>query len=127
MKHTQGLGGVTVGAYTFTDLDYADDIALPVSSPNELSTCLSGFSEASKSVGLNVSWPQTKVQCPGAAASPADVDVAGLQVECVNQFCYLGSILDTSGRCRPDMLRRIGLAASHMNCLAQGMVPKKAI
>jgi hypothetical protein len=40
-------------------------------------------------------------------------------VECVNQFCYLGSILDTSGRCRPDMLCRIGLAASHMNSLAR--------
>jgi hypothetical protein len=119
MEHMQGLGGVTVGAYAFTDLDYADDIALPVSSPNELSSCLSGFSEASKSVGLNVSWPKTKVQCLGAAAPPADVDVAGLQVECVNQFCYLGSILDTSGRCRLDMQRRIGLAASHMNSLAR--------
>src|ERR1051325_4841352 len=53
MEHMQGLGGVTVGACAFTDLDYADDIALPVSSPNELSTCLSGFSEGAKSVGLN--------------------------------------------------------------------------
>src|SRR5688572_22944035 len=115
MKHMQSLGGVTVGAYAFTDLDYADDIALPVSSPNELPTCLSGFSEASKSVGLNVSWPKIKVQCLGAAASPADLDVAGLQVECMNQFCYLGSILDISGRCRHNMLGRMGLAASHMN------------
>ena len=68
-------------------------------------------------MGLNVSWTKTKVQSLGTGAPASNVSIDGHQVELVEQFCYLGSIMDTSGRCRPDMLRKIGIASSTMNSL----------
>ena len=119
LEHTDGLKGVSVGAQTFTDLDYADDIALPGSHPDDLTTCLRGFSSASRTMGLNVSWPKTKVQSFGTDIQASNVSVDGQHVELVDQFCYLGSIIDASGRCRPDLSRRLGLASSAMNSLSR--------
>jgi len=55
MDHMSGLKGVTLGRYTVTDLDYADDIALPASQLSDLEMGLSGFSTATRAMGLNVS------------------------------------------------------------------------
>ena len=119
LDHMKGLSGVTVGREKFTDFDYADNVALPVSSVDSLTTCLGGFSEASQTMGLNVSWPKTKVQCLGASQVVTGISVMGQEVEMVDQFCYFGSIQDSGGRCRPDILRRLGIASSSMNALAR--------
>ena len=55
MEQTQQIEGVMVGEQKFTDLDYADDIALPASRQHLLVSTLSSFSAASGSLGLNVS------------------------------------------------------------------------
>ena len=119
LEHMQGLRGINVGKCKFTDLDYADDIALPASNVGDVSHSLGGFSSASRSIGLNVSWPKTKVQCFSSSTSSPSITVDGQHVECVDQFCYLGSTQDSSGRCRPDLLRRIGIASSSMNSLSR--------
>jgi len=41
----------------------------------------------------------------------------GAPVEGVEEFIYLGSKQSSSGYCRPDMLRRVGLASSMMSSL----------
>lgn len=119
MSHMQGLAHVKVGDYKLTDLDYADDIALPAPTVQDVTASLSGFSEASKTMGLNVSWPKTKVQSLGTGPQALGVSIGGQQVEHVDQFCYLGSVIDSSGRCRPDILRRIGIASSSMNSMSR--------
>ena len=118
LEHMQGLRGINVGKCKFTDLDYADDIALPASNVGDVSHSLGGHSSASRSIGLNVSWPKTKVQCFSSSTSSPSSTVDGEHVEYVDQFCYLGSTQDSSGRCRPDLLRRIGNASSSINSLS---------
>jgi len=54
MKSCKGL---TVGGSAFTDLDYTDDIVLPVTIDDELGPCLAYFSLAAQIMSLNVSWP----------------------------------------------------------------------
>jgi len=44
---------------------------------------------------------------------------SGHQVEAVNRFTYLGSDVDSSGYCIPEILRRIGLASSIMSQLGR--------
>jgi len=73
MDHMSGLKGVKLGRYTVTDLNYADDIALPASKLPDLETCLSGFSTATRTMGLNVSWPKTKVQCFDPSGTSSDL------------------------------------------------------
>ena len=38
-------------------------------------------------------------------------------MEAINRFTYLGSDVDSSGYCTPEILRRIGLASSIMSQL----------
>jgi hypothetical protein len=54
----------------------------------------------------------TKVQSLGTGPPASNVSVSGQRFELVDQFCYLGSLIDSSGRCRPDMLRRLSYELS---------------
>jgi len=54
MEYMSVLKGINLGRYTVTDLDYADDITLPSSQLQDLERCLSGFSAAARTMGLNM-------------------------------------------------------------------------
>ena len=41
-----------------------------------------------------------------------DIEIDGVILERVNDFIYLGSIKTRNGDCKPDILRRIGMAKS---------------
>src|SRR5271163_2729054 len=84
MNTTKSLRGVTVGGSTFTDLDYADDIVLPVPSGDELGPCLPIFSRAARSTCLNVSWPKTKIQCLRRSEPLSTVTVNGNTLNAVD-------------------------------------------
>jgi len=56
----------------------------------------------------------------GAGDPPTKILIDGVPVEGVDEFIYLGSQQSSNGYCRPDVLRRIGLACSVMNFL-EGM------
>ena len=81
MSHMQFFAHVKVGDYKLTNLDYADDITLPAPTVQDVTASLSGFSEASKTLGLNVSWPKTKVQCLGTGPQALGVSIDGQQVK----------------------------------------------
>jgi len=63
---------------------------------------------------LKLSWTKTKLQNIGAGDPPSTFSLDGIPVEGVEEFTYLGSKQCSTGYCRPDMLRRIGLACSVM-------------
>jgi len=63
MDNMTGLVGVEVGRDRFTDLDYADDIVLPVSDYDKLVPCLTQFLLSAGIMGLNFFWAKTKIQC----------------------------------------------------------------
>jgi len=92
MDHADGLKGIKVGDLTFKDLDYGDDIALPVSIPTDLPTALAGFSTASKTMGLDVLWTKNKIQSLGTGPSLFSIVVAGQNVEAVTSFTKASSL-----------------------------------
>ena len=55
----------------------------------------------------------------GAGDPPSTIVIDGVPVEGeeLEEFIYLGSKQNFNGYCRPDVLRRIGLACSVMNVL----------
>jgi len=63
-------------------------------------------------MGLHISWAKTKIQNVASGLSPPSCVISGHQVEAVNKVTYLGSDVDSSGYCIPEILRRIGLALS---------------
>jgi len=53
----------------------------------------------------------------GAGDPPSTILINSVPVEGIEEFIYLGSKQRSNGYCRPDVLRRIGLAYSVMNSL----------
>ena len=51
--------------YTFTDIDYADDVALLVDKEESFHTALAAMDEEASKFGLRVSWTKTKIQNQG--------------------------------------------------------------
>jgi len=66
-----------------------------------------------------LSWPKIKPQNVGAGDPPSEIliDVVPTVegVEELEEFIYLGNKQNFNGYCRPDVLRRIGLACSVIN------------
>jgi hypothetical protein len=110
--------GINLTGTTFTDTDYADDIAVVESDINKLPNVLQNIEQESAKLGLHISWTKTKIQNIGTGSLAATLPVLGQNVEGVDRFIYLGSLIDSPGGCRTECLRRIGLASSCMRDLA---------
>ncbi|BHF63825.1 hypothetical protein SprV_0200682000 [Sparganum proliferum] len=97
--------------HRLTDLDYADDIALLVSSFGDLQSLVSRVNEVAKSVGLSINVVKTKVfsSCiPDQEMAPLRID--GCQLEEVDSFKYLGARLLPNGQSKDDIVSRIDAA-----------------
>jgi len=109
--------GVNVGQSPFTDTDYANDAVLLAEDDAQWTSILEWFDTAANAMGLHTSWAKTTIQNVASGPSPPFCVISGHQVEAVNRFTYLGRVVDSSGYCAPEILRRIGLASSIMSQL----------
>jgi len=120
MDHVSRKVGIQVGQLTFTDIDYADDVALLVDKEESFRTALAAMDEEASKFSLRVSWTKTKLQNLGLGSTPSPIIVDGNTVDSVEEFTYLGSIQSSSSNSGPEYIRRIGLAASAMKRLDCG-------
>ena len=88
MEYVSRKVGIQVGQHTFTDIDYADDVALEES----FRVTLVSMDEEASKFGLRVSWTKTKIQNLGSGPTLAPIIVDGNTVDPVEEFTYLGSI-----------------------------------
>jgi len=88
--------GIQVGQLTFTDIDYADDVALLVDKEESFRTALAAMDEEVSKFGLRVSWTKTKLQNLGSGSTPLPIIVNGNTVDLVEESTYLGSIQSSS-------------------------------
>jgi len=58
----RGFVGITLGQETFTDLDFADDVALMAKMFEVLIVGLEVMNEESSQLGLEINWSKTKIQ-----------------------------------------------------------------
>jgi len=56
IKHVASTVGFSLGNAHFTDLDYADDVALLAHAMDNLHTALEVFETTASQLGLHVSW-----------------------------------------------------------------------
>ena len=88
------LGVSVVGDESFTDLDYADDVALLAETLDFLVARLLVLQEEAAPLGLQINWTKTKIQQIGVTRQiQPTVQVAAENVELVNDFVYLGSLI----------------------------------
>ena len=60
---------------------------------------------------------KTKVMVMGKENSDANIQVEGEEIECVNQFIYLGSLISNDNDCSKEIKRRIGIAVGALGKL----------
>ena len=111
--------GIQLGPYHLTDLEYADDAAMFATNQNDISSALAIFDAEACKLGLRTSWAKTKIMKFGDAPSPPSLHICNNDVEFVDKFTYLGSIITNTGDLQPDINRRIGLATGVMRSLRQ--------
>jgi len=109
--------GIQVGQLTFTDIDYADDVALLVDKKESFRTALAAMDEEASKFGLRVSWTKRKLQNLGSGSMPSPIIVDGNTVDSVEEFTYLGSIQSICSNSGPEYIWCIGLVASAMKRL----------
>ena len=82
--------GIQVGQLTFTDIEYADNVALLADKEESFCTALAAVDEEASKFGLRVSWTKTKLQNLGSALMPSPIIVDGNSVDSVAEFTWLG-------------------------------------
>jgi len=75
---------------------------------------LESFDVAANTMSLHTFCAKTKIQNVVSEPSQPSCVISGHHVEAVNRLTYLGSDVDSSGHCTPEILR-IGLAPSIMS------------
>ena len=77
----RGMNGTTFGQYSFTDLDYADDVSLLSEMLELLVPVLETFQEEATPLGLEGNWQKTMVQSLGPTEDvPPSLRVCGQDV-----------------------------------------------
>jgi len=92
------------------DSDFADDIALidETRANMQLTTSEEEFSK----VGLFQNPLKCKVMTTSTWYDRSDIQAAGIDLEAVGNFCYLGSYTSYNGSCEKDVRVHIGKAVA---------------
>jgi hypothetical protein len=106
----RGIHWICNESRKLTDLDFADDIALLDDSWEGMKDLTSRVEKEAGSVGLRINSGKTKLMVVGNMGTPQIIMVDGKQVEEVDEFCYLGSVISGDTSCDKDIRTRLGKA-----------------
>ena len=88
-------------------MDFADNIVLIAKTFRELENLTYGLYDEGSKVGLKVSDEKTK-SMEIMETSNNRLSIQNKQIEEVDAFAYLGSIVSTEGRTEEDIKRKLG-------------------
>ncbi len=97
-----------------TECQFADDAALLARTQTGAEKAMMEYEEAAQVFGLHISLEKTKLMVVGRAAQDEDrtpIRVGDGEIEWVDEFTYLGSLITANGRTEADMDRRIACAS----------------
>lgn len=112
-------GGIAIGGKKISNLRYADDTLIIVQDEGELRILMQRLENKSSVYGLEINKSKTKVMIVDRLNnnSPDITRIADLEV--VNRFEYLGSIVTNTGECEPEIRKRIAMARNSTAKLAR--------
>lgn len=108
-----------IAGIPFSHGAYADDVAFIDTSIDSLCGSLSRLQTEASKFGLNISWAKTKIQNISTIDAPdGPILIDNNSVEVVDRFNYLGCMFTSGSGSHEEILRRIALAGSAMDKLA---------
>jgi hypothetical protein len=103
--------GIRIGGRNINNLRYADDTTLMDGSKSGLKKLLDRVKAASESKGLLLNVGKTKVM---SSTTLDRFDVGNHEIEVVDSFTYLGSVITSGGSCEAEIKRRLALGRAAM-------------
>lgn len=111
-------GGISVGGLKISNLRYADDTTLFASSEKELAELFHKVEHESELVGLTVNKTKTKVMLVDRTGQLSRTGELS-DLELVNDFVYLGSLITNQGGSEREIRRRTQMAKAAMSKLTR--------
>ena len=102
------------------ECQFADDAALLAATREGAEVAMGTYARVATSFGLTVSYSKTKWMVAGREISESDTGplrIGAEEVECVEEFPYLGSIITASGRVDTEVEIRITQASKAFGAL----------
>jgi hypothetical protein len=110
--------GVKIGGRNINNLRYADDTTLLAETVDGIKDLIIKVKEESEKMGLYLNIKKTKILTT-AANGAVKITINNEEIECVQKFIFLGSVIDRSGKCSTEIKRRIALGRSAMLSMHQ--------
>ncbi|MBJ5686593.1 hypothetical protein JGH00_22580 [Salmonella enterica subsp. enterica serovar London] len=107
--------GVKIGGRNINNLRYADDTTLLSETRDGLKHLIKRIKEESEKFGLFLNIKKAKLMTT-ARNGNVKITVNGEEIDCVQEFTFLGSQIDQSG---PEIKRRIALGRTAMMSMNQ--------
>ena len=98
------------------DIDFADDVALLSQRHNNMTQKLESIRETAAMIGLKVNTQKAK-SLRVNQGNNAHFNIGGDEIQDVEKFTYLGSIVSSEGGTDQDIVARIGKATTAFNIL----------
>ena len=111
-------GQVSIGGRRITNLRYADDTTLLARTADELQDLIDRVKQTSEEYGLFLNVKKTKVMICGAN-NDQHVQADGEDIETVNTFNFLGSLIVDRGGSSQEIKRRLAMARTSAISLDQ--------
>jgi hypothetical protein len=105
-----GLGDFTIGGQIIQTVKYADDLVLMAKEETVLEDTIDKLIEIGRCCGMEVNVEKTKVMRISRQPSSVTKMIDQKQLENVEYFKYLGSMLTNDGRCTCEIKSSIAMA-----------------
>ena len=102
-----GLGDFNIGGQIIQTVKYADDLVLTAKEETVLQCMIDKLNEIGRCYGMVMNVEKTKVMRISRQPSPLTIMIDQKQLENVECFKYLGSILTNDGSCTCEIKSRI--------------------
>ena len=109
--------GAMVNGGIFSNLRFADDIAVMAEGESDLQVAVDKIVDVSSSMGMCISAAKTEIQFLGKGNIAFQIKVNEQQLQQTENFVYLGGNISTNDGSGKDIERRIGLARGMLQTL----------
>src|SRR6218665_55808 len=102
--------GIKVGGRWIKALRSADDQAMVAKSQIGLQAMMDRLDRTSREYGMKINIKKTKVlKISKGKETRVRINIGGKEIEQVKEFCYLGRVITTDGKCHREIRRRIAI------------------
>ena len=108
-----------------TELLFADDCALLAHTEETLQHIVNRFSDATKNFGLSISLKKTELLYqppPREPYNPPHINIDGTNLNAVEHFTYLGSVISSDATVSKDLDNRLSKASSSFGRLSKSVL-----